>query len=88
MVDDLTLACFSVVALREAALRFLDELALLRRPLAKGGLELVWGSARGREQGRRAGVGEVGILVTPSKRTVERSSGRSLHPIYNKLRLT
>ncbi|KAJ3648753.1 hypothetical protein Zmor_020531 [Zophobas morio] len=43
----------------------------------RGGL-----GSRGRVQGRRAGNGEVGILVTPSRSTVERSSGRSLHPTY------
>lgn len=75
--------CLSVELL-EAVFRFLDELELLRRVLS-GGLESVGGAARGREQGRRAGVGEVGILVTPSKSTVERSFGRSLHPTYNKL---
>lgn len=76
------------VELLEAAFRFLEELELLRRALTNGGLESVGGAARGREQGRRAGVGDVGILVTPSKSTVERSSGRSLHATYNKLSTT
>lgn len=36
--------------------------------------------SRGREQGRRAGTGDVVILLTPSSSTVEWSSGRSLYP--------
>lgn len=47
-------------------------------------LGAVWGNdfwlvLRAREVGRRTGVGVVGILVTPSKSTVEQSSGRSLY---------
>lgn len=37
----------------------------------------------GKELGRRAGVGDVAILFTPSSSTVVRSSGRSL---YSRLR--
>lgn len=35
--------------------------------------------AMGREEGRRTGDGDVGILVTPRRNTVVRSSGKSLY---------
>lgn len=49
---------------------------LLRLDRGESGRE----GLRGREQGRRAGTGDVGILVTPRSSTDEQSWGRSLSP--------
>lgn len=66
-------------SLREEFLRTMVRRENERR--RAGASEGTGSGPRGREEGRRAGVGVVGILVTPSSRTVVRSSGRSLCPI-------